>query len=153
MTVARPRYERAVSFSEESLSPVLSARMKKWRELWSRDAAERISQVYTEGVALIPPDTTSQARGQGEILSFFEEFLPTVGDIRTSIVESDVSTTLAFAQGRVFFPVGDRQGDRLEDGAGGTYLTAFQRENGQWKIRFQVFKVEEPAAQPQQAEP
>lgn len=135
--------------SSATLPRQLNNRQEDWRQMWFRDAADRISSLYTEDATLIPPGAAPQARSQEEIQSFFEKFLPTVGEVQTSIMDLDVSNNLAYVQGRFFYDTAASNEDGpAAEGVSGTYLTVFRREGRKWKIRLQLFRVEEPGEDP-----
>ncbi|MFQ5680199.1 MAG: YybH family protein [Gemmatimonadota bacterium] len=124
----------------------MNGRLERWRRAWSRKAVKRLVSMYTDDAMLIPPGEAPVARGLEEIQTFFETFLPTVGEVRTSMVDFDAGSTLGFVRGRFFYAVPEGQRKRraraARAGASGTIFTVFRREGEKWKIRLQLFMAE-----------
>jgi uncharacterized protein (TIGR02246 family) len=107
-----------------------------WRRAWREDDAQALSELYFEDARLVLPDRTPIVGGEA-IRAFFENELPGLGQIQTSVADFDASGRMAYVTGNFFMEVQADSG--TTETVTGVYLTVILRRQRTWRIRSQVF--------------
>lgn len=104
----------------------------EWRAAWGLSAADEVAERYVERALLVPPDGVPLV-GRDEIERRLETLLPPLRSVQLGRLYFAASDDLAFLAG--WFEIERRSGRRIE----GDHTTVFRRENGDWRIRAQLF--------------
>ncbi len=114
--------------------------MTEWRLAVREDDIDGTVDGYWEEAQLLFPGR-QPIIGERAIRDFFVQFLPTVGEFQTSMIDFDASGRMGFVTGPFYYevPVAGGTADRIE----GTHVTILLRKGRDWKIRTQIFRFEE----------
>lgn len=113
----------------------LDTLMTAWHAAWRGDRAGDLARFYSDRAVLVLPDGVPLL-GPGEIEARLGELLPRIGAARAGRLDFEGSERMAYVGGRyelVLSPRGD--GRSVE----GRHATLAMREDGEWRIRAQIF--------------
>ena len=113
--------------------------MTAWRLAVREDDIGGSVDSYWEDAQLLFPDRAPIV-GKTAIESFYAEFLPTIGELQTSMIDFDASGRMGFVAGPFYYevPVAGGTPQRIE----GTHVTVLIRRGRDWRIRTQIFRLD-----------
>ena len=113
--------------------------MTDWRLAVRQDDLEETVGSYWEDAQLLFPGRQPIV-GQTAIGAFFEDFLPSIGEFQTSMIDFDASGRMGFITGPFYYevPVSTGSPERVE----GTHVTILIRRGRDWRIRSQIFRLD-----------
>ncbi len=121
-------------------SPELAARAAAWENLFNAGDIDALMALYTEDSRVLPPNA-ELGQGLDAVRAGFEELMATglKGELET--VEAMVAGDIGYRLGvyRLKTPEG-------EDAERGKFIETWQRVNGEWKIRNDIWNTDMPAS-------
>ncbi|HET6229682.1 MAG TPA: nuclear transport factor 2 family protein [Longimicrobiaceae bacterium] len=103
---------------------------------WQQHNARSVADLYTDNAVLVLPEQAA-LHGHKAIEQGLARVLPHAGGIQLSLVDSDVSTSLAFTSGEFYYE--DTSGEASVPVSGTYTLVMKGNGRGGWKIRSLVF--------------
>jgi ketosteroid isomerase-like protein len=103
---------------------------------WQQRDARGVADLYTDNAVLVLPEQEA-IHGHKDIQAGLARVLPHAGGIQLSIVDSDVSTSLAFTSGQFYYE--DTSGQASVPVSGTYTLVMKGNGRGGWKIRSLIF--------------
>jgi len=123
-----------------------NATMSAWRAAWQRGDTAALADFYGTEAYFVSPEQ-QVVRGKQAIRHHLARGGRVV-DLRTGLTDFVASERLAYAAGPFWY---QRETNGDLSTISGTYVVVLVREPGRWRIRSQVFTVDQPAASSQDA--
>ena len=115
--------------------------LSRWREAWAADALDDLLELYTEDATFIFTDD-AVVRGREAIREKLASLLQETGEVQAAYSDFDASGRMGFISGMMHFQMQDARSTRTVTGI---HLTVLIRRGRDWRIRTQLFRLDEGA--------
>jgi ketosteroid isomerase-like protein len=139
-------WERARADYNTRILREYTAFINQWRETLNGGDVDRALALYSDN-AMVLVAGNGAVQGRDSIRAFLSGTMPRIVEILTGLNDFAASENLAYAAGPLLYTY--RTGESgLVHTVSGHHVTVLVREGRRWRIRSQVLRYEEPAAQP-----
>lgn len=114
--------------------------LSKWRQAWADDDLDAVLELYTED-ALFIFTNDAPVQGREAIREKLVTLLETTGEVQAAFTDFDASGRMGLISGLLTFQMQDARRSRT---VGGLHMTVLIRQGRDWKIRSQLFRLDEP---------
>ena len=114
--------------------------LTQWRQAWADDKLDEVLDLYTEDATFIFTDDPP-VRGREAIREKLVSLLQQTGEVQAAYSDFDASGRMGLVSGLMTFQMQDA--NSLET-VTGIHLTVLIRRGRDWKIRSQLFRLDEP---------
>ena len=135
---ARDRWEAEQARFRALILGKVNTTLSHWQESWNDDRAMELSEAYSEQGVLFLPD--QELRGREEIEDYFQNTNSSLGHISFSLNEFEPGGTVSMVLGTFHYRK-ESEGQPMEEFTGYCMIILIE-EDGDWKIRSQVFRPE-----------
>lgn len=114
--------------------------LAKWRRAWAEDDLDAVLELYTED-ALFIFTNDAPVQGREAIREKLVTLLERTGEVQAAFTDFDASGRMGLISGLLTFQMRDARRSRT---VGGLHMTVLIRQGRDWRIRSQLFRLDEP---------
>lgn len=113
--------------------------LAKWRRAWAEDDLDAVLELYTED-ALFIFTNDAPVQGREAIREKLVTLLERTGEVQAAFTDFDASGRMGLISGLLTFQMRDARSSRT---VGGLHMTVLIRQGRDWRIRSQLFRLDE----------
>ncbi len=114
--------------------------LSKWRQAWAEDDLDAVLELYTED-ALFIFTNDAPVQGREAIREKLVTLLEQTGEVQAAFTDFDASGRMGLISGLLTFQMRDARRSRT---VGGLHMTVLIRQGRDWRIRSQLFRLDDP---------